>query len=146
VAVLVVDRLEVVDVDQAQRQRGALALGALGLTRQFVAQVAAVVEAGELVACGQALDAFQRLLQVRRLLLQALAQGAELAGQQRQRGQHRGHDGEVQALHDGVEAQRVPVAPASVGLTQAVAGAPQAPGAALRKRSRTAAKASRYCG
>src|SRR5690606_34298620 len=56
VAAGVVVSLEVVDVEQQQRDRMAVAPGALALRGEGVLQVAAVVESGELVGDGELLQ------------------------------------------------------------------------------------------
>jgi hypothetical protein len=114
VAMLVVDQLEAIEVDEGQRQRLAQAPQARQRGVQGLLGVAAVGQIGQGIARGQALDLGQRLLQAQALALESLAHRTHLQAQQTDARDAQQQRAQVQQLAAAVEAQRPP-APADAG-------------------------------
>jgi hypothetical protein len=95
VAVAVVDRLEVIDVDQAHRHRRAQARGARMLARQRFEQEAPVVDAGQLVAHRDLGDLVEGLPEAAMAVREAHAQPVDVAAHHREPGQHDHQHGEL---------------------------------------------------
>jgi hypothetical protein len=94
----VVEDLEAVDVEHRQAEGAARPDAALVLLFHQFAHVAAVDQAGQLVARGQFADAHQRRCQVLPLAARPQPHRRQAPGQQRHRRRHRGHQQEVAEL------------------------------------------------
>ena len=107
----VVDALEMIQVDQRQAHGPAAALHPLRLVREGFQHGAAVEQAGEFVARGQGLDAFQGFLEFLLLPAQPVAQLAQADGQHRHRDDDDDGVDEVDHLHAQVIVLRIRVHP-----------------------------------
>ena len=99
VAVRVVERLEIVEVDQRQGQRQARARGVLQLAREVLMKYAVVAQAGERIRAGHLREALK-------LLCAGSVEPASLRAQQQteqREDARRGHDHDHRATNDGVQ-------------------------------------------